>query len=80
MGRLRLAQPRLVAAALGEAGLVTVEVADRLPHGWKDWLQWNDACDHDRGTPGREEAQMLRTDAGQTLGLTRIIARRNNQA
>jgi hypothetical protein len=63
-----------------KTGLVTVEVADRLPDGWRDWLQWNEACDHDSGTPGREEAQMLRADAGRTLGLSRVIARRNSQA
>ncbi|GAB3814867.1 SAM-dependent methyltransferase [Kribbella italica] len=58
-----------------KTGLVTVELADRLPHSWHDWLQWNDACDLDAGTPGREEAQMLRADNGRTLGLTRVIAR-----
>ncbi|WP_238158452.1 hypothetical protein [Kribbella voronezhensis] len=58
--------------------MVTVEVADQLPHGWQDWLQWNDVCDEDGGTPGREEAQMLRADGGRTLGLTRVIAHRNN--
>ncbi|MGC4936482.1 SAM-dependent methyltransferase [Kribbella sp. DT2] len=55
-------------------GLVTVEVADQLPHGWDDWLQWNEACDLDGGQPGREEAQMLHADAGRTLGLTRAVA------
>lgn len=59
-----------------KTGLVTVDVADRLPHGWRDWLQWNEACDLDSGTPGREEARMLRTDAGQTLGFTRVVSRR----
>jgi len=56
-------------------GLVTVEVADLLPEGWKDWLMWNDACDGDRGEPG-EEAEMLRVDAGRSLGFTRVVARR----
>jgi len=60
-----------------KTGLVTVEVADRLPDGWRDWLQWNEACDHANGTPAQEEAQMLHTDNGQSLGLTRLTAHRN---
>ncbi len=60
-----------------KTGLVTVEVADRLADGWRDWLVWNEACDRESGTPG-EEAQMLRTDAGRTLGFTRVIARRDS--
>ncbi|MGI8867767.1 MAG: SAM-dependent methyltransferase [Mycobacteriales bacterium] len=60
---------------LEKTGLVTVEVADRLPDGWRDWLQWNEVCDADRGQPG-DEAAMLRTDAGQLLGFARVAARR----
>lgn len=60
-----------------KTGLVTVEVADQLPNGWRDWLQWNEACDHDRGTPEQEEAQMLHADGGRTLGLSRVIAHCN---
>ncbi|MFI5732721.1 SAM-dependent methyltransferase [Kribbella sp. NPDC051587] len=59
-----------------KTGLVDVEVADLLPEGWRDWLQWNEACDYDAGTPGQEEARMLHTDAGRVLGLTRVVARR----
>lgn len=58
-----------------KTGLVHVEVADRLPDGWRDWLQWNEACDRVSGNPG-EEAEMLRVDHGQTLGFTRVIGRR----
>jgi hypothetical protein len=58
-----------------KTGLVTVEVADRLPDGWRDWLQWNEACDRVSGTPG-QEAEMLRVDAGQAVGFTRVIGRR----
>lgn len=60
-----------------KTGLVTVEIADQLPNGWQDWLQWNEACDLDSGSPDREEAQMLHTDAGQSLALTRLVAHRN---
>ncbi|HZX07379.1 SAM-dependent methyltransferase [Kribbella sp.] len=61
-----------------KTGLVTVEVADQVPYGWQDWLQWNEACDLDGGRPGREEARMLHADGGQTLGLTRVVAHRND--
>ncbi|NIK55184.1 SAM-dependent methyltransferase [Kribbella shirazensis] len=59
-----------------KTGLVTVELADRLPNGWQDWLQWNEVCDLANGTPDQEEARMLRADAGRALGLTRLVARR----
>jgi hypothetical protein len=78
MGLLRLAQPAWWRRHWEKTGLVTVEVADQLPNGWQDWLHWNEVCDRDRGTPGQEEAQMLHADGGRTLGLTRVIARRNS--
>lgn len=58
-----------------KTGLVTVEVADQIPDGWRDWLVWNEACDRDSGTPG-EEAGMLRVDSGRSLGFTRVIGRK----
>jgi SAM-dependent methyltransferase len=58
-----------------KTGQVTVEVADLLPDGWRDWLRWNEACDQVNGAPGWE-ADMLRTDAGRLLGLTRVVATR----
>ncbi len=36
-----------------KTGLVTVEVADRLPAGWRDWLAWNEVCDRVNGSPGQ---------------------------
>ncbi|TDD46756.1 methyltransferase domain-containing protein [Kribbella antibiotica] len=62
-----------------KTGLVTVEVAERLPEGWRDWLQWNEACDLYVGMPGQEEARMLHADGGRTLGLCRVVARRNGK-
>ena len=62
-----------------KTGLATVEVADRLPDAWRDWLLWNEACDRDRDVPG-DEARMLRADAGRTLGFTRLVARRHPAA
>jgi cyclopropane fatty-acyl-phospholipid synthase-like methyltransferase len=56
-----------------KTGLVSVDMADWLTDGWRDWLRWNDVCDRDRGKPG-EEAEMLRHDAGRLLGFTRVTA------
>lgn len=61
--------------ALTRSGVVRVEIADRLPEGWRDWLQWNEACDRDGNTPG-EEADMLRVDGGRLLGFAQLIAHR----
>jgi cyclopropane fatty-acyl-phospholipid synthase-like methyltransferase len=60
---------------LEKSGRVAVEIADRIPEGWRDWLQWNEACDRHRGNTGRE-AEMLRADAGRLFGFTRVVARR----
>lgn len=60
-----------------KTNLVSVEVADRLTEGWRDWLAWNEVCDRVSGTPG-EEADMLRADAGRTLGFTRVVSRRKS--
>lgn len=60
-----------------KTGLVDVNVADWMPDGWKLWQMWNEVCDRQAGSrqPG-EEAEMLRVDAGRTLGFTRLTARR----
>ncbi len=60
---------------LEKSGQVKVELADRLPDGWRDWLRWNEMCDEHRGKAGWE-AEMLRIDAGKLLGFTRVVARR----
>lgn len=55
-----------------KTGKVVVEVADRIPEGWQHWLTWQEVQD-DR--PGAQpEAAMLRADAGQHLGFTRLVA------
>ena len=64
------------------SGAVTVTGAELLKDGWRDWALWNEACaevsDNDfvREFGGRE-AQMLRADAGRTLGFVRVVAHRN---
>ena len=63
------------------SGLVEVETADVVPDGWVDWLRWTDVV-----TPltaegwlrdeGFKVAEMLRVDAGRTLGFSRVVGRR----
>lgn len=58
------------------SGQVTVDHADLVPDGWKQWLDWQEACrllDY-RHDPAEEE--MLRADAGQTIGFSRVVATR----
>ena len=60
----------------GKTGLVDVEIADVLPDGWRDWIQYERACD-EAGTllfPSEEET--LAEDAGRYLALVRVVARR----
>ena len=60
------------------SGLVTVERADLIPDGWRRWMEsdllWSE---HLEGPS--DEADMLALDQGQTLGLSRIVARRNER-
>jgi len=60
-----------------KTGLVEVEAADMLPDGWRHWIDWYECCAEAGVGPdlGRE-TEMLRLDAGRTLGLTRVVARR----
>jgi SAM-dependent methyltransferase len=59
-----------------KAGLVEIAVADMIAQDWEQWLRWLEVC----GTYGYptddRSAEMLRVDAGQTLGFTRIVAKR----
>jgi len=57
-------------------GLVEAVTADWLADGWRHWAAWDELCDevgagHDPAGGGRE-AQMLRLDAGRTLGFVRV--------
>ncbi len=59
-----------------KTGLVEVQKADMIPDGWKHWLKWLEVC-QDEGFPAPpEEIDMLRSDAGRTLGFTRVVARK----
>jgi SAM-dependent methyltransferase len=60
-----------------KTGLVTVELADSIPDGWKHWLKWQEICSL-LGYPFDEkEEKLLRLDGGLNLGFTRMIARKN---
>ena len=63
-----------------KSGAVEVERADLLPNGWQHWLRWLEVCEtygYPEGYPDdATEAEMLRADAGRTLGFTRVVARR----
>ena len=60
------------------SGLVTVDLYDLVPDGWRYWaasdLLWSERL----GKPA-DEAGMLELDGGRTLGFTRIVARRNHR-
>lgn len=58
-----------------KTGLVTVEAADSLPHGWEHWLRWNRACAR-AGRGSNRETAMLEADGGRLLGFTRVAASR----
>jgi cyclopropane fatty-acyl-phospholipid synthase-like methyltransferase len=55
-------------------GLVTVETADMVPHGWQDWLHWLETCAR-VGRGYEPDENMLRADNGTHLGLARLVAR-----
>lgn len=57
-------------------GLATIEVADRVPRGWEQWLRWLEVAARQGFRSDPQEAEMLRRDAGRNLGFTRIVARK----
>ncbi len=64
-----------------KTGLVTVDIADELPNGWRLWLEWNEMlAQHGPDKLHRivlPETEMLRVDNGRTFSLTRVVARKN---
>lgn len=58
------------------SGRVEVERADLLPEGWTEWLLWLEVCLEIGADADDTEARMLREDAGQNLGFSRIVARK----
>ena len=60
------------------SGLVTVELSDLVPDGWRYWMASDLLWSERLGKPS-DEADMLAIDRGQTLGFTRMVARRNER-
>ena len=60
------------------SGLVTVELFDLVPEGWRHWMVSDLLWSERLGRPSTE-AEMLEVDRGQTLGITRVVARRNER-
>ena len=60
------------------SGLVTMELADLIPDGWRHWLTTASfLAEWKSGMGFEEEAEMLRLDDGRNLGFTRMVAHRN---
>jgi len=54
---------------------VRVEQADLVPDGWLQWLRWGEACRLVNARHDKREEEMLRLDAGRTIGFSRVTAR-----
>ncbi len=54
-----------------KTGLVTVELADAMPDGWRMWLDWQHVICPENAV----ELQALEADGGQTMGYVRAVAR-----
>jgi SAM-dependent methyltransferase len=59
-----------------KTGIVAVEHADSIPEGWKHWLIWQESLLQNGFPYNAKEAEMLRVDAGRSLGFTRVVARK----
>ncbi len=57
-------------------GIVTVEVADSMPNGWRHWLEWHRTI----APENRLEIETLEADGGRHLGYNRVVGRRRRDA
>jgi SAM-dependent methyltransferase len=57
-------------------GIVSIDLADTMPDGWKLWLEWINAVAPDNGA----EIAALEADAGRYLGYVRVVGRRRGGA
>lgn len=57
-------------------GIVTVEIADTMPDGWRRWLDWHRVVAPDNVA----EIKAVEADAGRYLGYMRVVARRRGEA
>ncbi len=54
------------------AGVLDVALADTMPDGWREWLDWHRAIAPDNAA----EIQALEADRGRFLGYVRVVGRR----
>ena len=59
-----------------KTGIVTVEIADDMPEGWREWLEWQRTICPENAT----EIQAVEADAGNYLGYVRVVGRRSPDA
>ncbi len=57
-------------------GRADIEVADTLPNGWREWLDFERVCQLAGSHFYDDEIVALEADKGEYLGLARIVARR----
>ncbi|MGW0085114.1 methyltransferase domain-containing protein [Streptomyces sp. NPDC003393] len=62
-------------------GAVTVETADWLEEGWRDWLRWSEVCAEESPSEfmagmARDSVELLNADRGRLLGFARVVGRR----
>jgi SAM-dependent methyltransferase len=59
-----------------KTGIVTVELADTMPEGWRAWLDWQRVV-----APGNAiEIEAIEADRGEYLGYVRVVGRRESTA
>jgi len=54
------------------SGVVTVDVADTMPDGWRRWLDWQRTVSPDNEV----EIRAIEADAGRCMSYVRVVARR----
>ena len=54
-------------------GILTIEVSETMPDGWRVWLDWQLAVNPEN----QAEIESVKADRGQYLGSFRMVGRRN---
>lgn len=57
-----------------KTGFMEIDTADTVPDGWRHWLLWQEVCFKQGLITNHKEEEMLRVDAGQNIGFTRMVA------
>ncbi len=57
-------------------GIMTIEVSEPMPDGWKAWLDWQTIAHPEN----QSEIDMIKNDHGQYFGSFRMVGRRNPEA